>query len=112
LKKYISILLIGLFFTAQYARHLAYLECKLAALNTAAAVSCDCEKKTAIDKVADDDIPVSKSHTHISVDEFFSNPANDDDNTVAFSLSQKPTFIYEETALNGNSNTPYRPPQA
>jgi hypothetical protein len=112
LKKYISILLIGLFFTAQYARQMAYLECKLAVLSAANAVNCDCEKQTDIDKIADEGMPASKSHTHISVDEFFSNPANDDGNTIAFSLSQKPAVIYEEAALNGNSNTPYRPPQA
>ncbi len=84
LKKIISILLIAVFFTAQYARQLAYLECKLAVLTTAEIVNCDCEKQTDIDKIADDGIPASKSHTHISVDEFFSYPATEAINPMLF----------------------------
>jgi hypothetical protein len=112
LKKIISILLIAVFFTAQYARQLAYLECKLAVLSAADMANCDCEKQTDIDKLADDGIPASKSHTHISVDEFFSNPANNDIITAAFSQLKKQAVIYKEAALNGNSNTPDRPPKA
>jgi hypothetical protein len=112
LKKIISILLIAVFFTAQYARQLAYLECKLAVLNTAAAVSCDCEKQTGIDKVADDGIPASKSHTHISVDEFFSNPANETGKILMAELCIKPEAYYTKAEAAGNYNTPFRPPGA
>ncbi len=112
MKKLISILLITVFFTAQYARQLAYLECKLVELSASAAVSCDCEKITDINKAADDGVPASKSHTHIIMDEFFSNPAGEEDNRTGFSLPGKPVVHYEETMLNGISNTPYRPPGA
>jgi hypothetical protein len=112
LKKIISILLIAVFFTAQYARQLAYLECKLAVLSAADAVNCDCEKQTGIDKVADDGIPASKSHTHVSVDEFFSNPANESSTILMTASFIKPEAIYTKAEAAGNAGTPFRPPGA
>jgi hypothetical protein len=112
LKKSISILLIVLFFAAQYARQLAYIECKLAALDTATALSCDCEKQTGIDKLADDGIPASKNHTHISIDEFFSTPTNEGDNFLMMALLAKPAAVYTRNEAVGNRNAPYHPPEA
>jgi hypothetical protein len=112
LKKIISILLIAVFFTAQYARQLAYLECKLTVLSAADAVNCDCEKKTDIERIADDGVPASKTHTHISVDEFFSNPANETGKALLAELRIKPEAYYTKAEAAGNYNTPFRPPGA
>jgi hypothetical protein len=110
LKKIISILLIGVFFTAQYARQLAYLECKLATYAVTDAVNCDCEEQTDIDRLANDGVPASKSHAHTSVDEFFSNPCNEAASATAPAVSVKPAVLYKETELNGCKNIPWRPP--
>jgi hypothetical protein len=112
LKKIISILLIAVFFTAQYARQLAYLECKLAVLSAADAATCDCEKQTGIDKVADDGIPASKNHTHVTVDEFFSSPANETGKFLMTAACIKPGAFYTKAEADGNDNAPFRPPMA
>jgi hypothetical protein len=112
LKKVISILFIALFFTAQYARQLAYLECKLAAGNATEAAQCDCEKQTGIDKTEDKELPPGKSHTHISVDEFFSNPANETDKPIKAVVFIKPAAVYARAESSGNSTPPYHPPEA
>jgi hypothetical protein len=112
LKRTISILLIAVFFTAQYARQLAYLECKLAELSTAATMQCDCEKETGIDKMTGKEVPPVKNHTHISVDEFFNSASGATDNNVVATAWVKPAAIYTKAELQGAGNTPYRPPEA
>jgi hypothetical protein len=110
LKKIISILLIAVFFTAQYARQLAYIECKLAALDTAA-LSCDCEKETGIDKAGDNSIPAPKAHTHISIDEFFNSPVTKTENIATAIVLCKPVAVYAQKESTGAGNSIYHPPR-
>ncbi len=70
-RKLSAILLISVFAFSQYARQLNYLQCKFSNTFKTSAAKCDCEKQAGFEKQDTSQLPVSKTHTHIHLDELF-----------------------------------------
>jgi hypothetical protein len=65
-----AILVFIVFLVSQYARHIAYLECKLSYTNSGQP-PCDCEKRFIVDQDADQRAPSPIHHRHIHFDEAY-----------------------------------------
>jgi hypothetical protein len=107
-----SILLISLFMLAQYGRQVAYLQCKIenfsVKTNTA---TCDCEKNTGTDLTkTDNKLPPQKTHTHISLDEYYELNESAYTSTINNLLIKFPGLqVSYLSSFNGNI---FHPPQS
>ncbi len=112
MKQLASLFLIAVFTLSQYAKQLAYMECKLANSFKSSAEQCDCEKKYDTHSLNDKKPTGPQTHFHPVIDEYYAGPES---NTVTSSINR----LIEKTILpsspnlsEGNNSTPYRPPQA
>jgi len=97
-----AILVFIVFIISQYARHIAYLECKFSSYTNSSQPPCDCEKRFIADQDADQQIPSPIHHRHIHLDEVyipFSFPVtvfaqfkNDPDRQIAITGKVLPGF--------------------
>jgi hypothetical protein len=111
-KKLSAILLFSLFAFSQYARQLNWLECKFSNEFKTESSKCDCEKQAGFDKPGDDPSPVSKTHTHIHLDEFF---AGVKELVIDPCLSiTEPGFnrLHNSDELEGKYRKPWQPPNS
>jgi hypothetical protein len=111
MKQLTSIFLIAVFALSQYAKQLAYMECKLANSFKSSGEQCDCEKKYDIHSLNDKKATGPQTHFHPVIDEYYTAPEND---TVTSSIN----LLIKKTALpsspnlsEGSNSAPYRPPQ-
>jgi hypothetical protein len=110
-RKLSAILLISLLAFSQYARQLSYLECKLSNTFKPDSSRCDCDKKAGLDKKDNNQSPVSKVHTHIHFDEFFSSAREININSSVNSLQVNPDRLHDDEC-KGNFSKPWQPPNA
>jgi hypothetical protein len=108
LKRVLSILLIATFFTAQYARQFAYLQCRLV---TVGMQDCGCGKATDIDKLGEDGHPLSKNHVHLSLDDFFAQPTQPSQAPVLYFPASTKKAVYAPCTCQGCSTAVDHPPQ-
>lgn len=110
MRNLLSILLIAVFLSAQYARQFAYLQCRLATMGTAGAQDCGCGQVTGIDKLGEDGHPLSKNHTHLTLDEFFAQPAPLAEPAVLQVIMDTPQTFYQQGTCQGCHKGIDRPP--
>jgi len=103
--------LIAVFFTAQYARQFAYLQCKLVSITSVGQQDCDCGKVSDINKVADDGHPASKGHIHLTLDDFFAQPVNSQQESFVTEPNTLLKVAYQSNICQGCANAIERPPQ-
>ena len=111
MRKSSAILFLTLLFLSQYAKQVVYLECRLGNAYKSFAVECDCEKKAGLDKQDNNPSPLSKTHSHIYLDELF--PVTKE-NTLSFSLPA--TLITHnpfesDDDCDGCTGEPFHPPR-
>ena len=112
MKQLASIFLIAVFALSQYAKQLAYMECKLANSFKPSTEQCDCEKKYDNHSLNDKKQAGPQTHLHPVIDEYYSVSEN---NTLISSINlliEKTTLPSSPNLSKGNSSAPYRPPQA
>jgi hypothetical protein len=112
LQRLSAILLITVFAWSQYAKQAIYLECRLSNTFKIFAVKCDCETKAGFDKPDTNNLPLSKTHTHIHLDELF--PVvkagyPDFSITPLLAVKQKPE---NDDDCEGRYDKPFEPPRA
>jgi hypothetical protein len=105
----LAILFITVFALSQYAKQLAYLQCKLANDLTNTTQKCDCEKQTG-NAGTDKELPTTKNHTHSNIDEFYTTVKDITANTHALILLPVAFFGYNTGEQDGNSDRLERPP--
>ena len=110
LKTSVSILLILLCVFMQYARQLAYLECKIEN-NRSKEPVCDCEKKYANEPNTENgQLPQQKNHVHLSLDEF-DEPTISADQLIFF--HQTNHFFSRNISFDASySGSIFHPPQS
>lgn len=111
MKNVLSILLIAVFLSAQYARQFAYLQCRLATMGAAGGQDCGCGQVTNIDKLGEDGHPLSKNHTHPTLDEFFAQPLQAAQPVVGLMAISTPTTVYQSAICPGCDMAVDRPPR-
>lgn len=112
MRTWLSIFLLAVFLTAQYARQFAYLQCKMASMGTLGLQGCDCAELTDLAKMVDDSHPVTQGHVHLALDEFFAPPNNSQSQPIAI-LSHKPIpLTHIAPLLPGCCGSIDRPPQS
>ena len=109
-RKLSTILLLSIFAFSQYARQLSYLECKFSNTFKTNSVKCDCEKQAGLDKNDDNQSPVSKIHTHIHPDEFFSVTKETGLNSYFRILKPGANILPGDDVCEGNGPKPWQPP--
>jgi len=107
-----AILLISIFAFSQYARQLSYLECKFSNTFKTSTTKCDCEKQAGFDKKNDKQPPVSATHTHIHMDEFFAVAREVVVNFYYRVLKSNSIHLPAEDECEGNYAKPWQPPTA
>ena len=110
MRKLSAILLISIFAFSQYARQLSYLECKFSNTFKTATTKCDCEKQSGFDKKDGKEPPVSKIHTHIHLDEFFSVAKETLLNFYFRIMKPGANRLPGDDECEGNSPQPWQPP--
>jgi hypothetical protein len=108
-RKLSAILLIILFSFSQYTRQLSNLECKFSNTFKSDAAKCDCEKKASFGKQGSDQSPISKTHTHIHLDEFFSMTKGILIDSY-FKIFKPASHSFADES-EGNSTKPWQPPK-
>jgi hypothetical protein len=111
-RKLSAILLISIFAFSQYARQLSYLECIFSNTFKTSSTKCDCEKQAGFDKQDADQLPVSSTHTHIHLDEFFAVAREIIVNSNYKNLKSKAIHLPAEDKCEGNYPRPWQPPKA
>jgi hypothetical protein len=72
---------------------------------------CGCDKVANIDKLGDDGHPISKNHTHLTLDEFFAQPTQlTQPNVLHVIMNTRKTF-YQQGICQGCNTGIDRPPQ-
>jgi predicted metalloendopeptidase len=112
LKQLVSIFLIATFAFSQYAKQLAYMECKLANSFKSSTEQCDCEKKYDIHSLNDKKPAGPLTHFHPVIDEYYAAPENNTATSSINRLIEKATLPSSQNLCDGNNSVPYRPPQA
>lgn len=109
MKSLMTILLMGLFLSVQYARQLNYLECKLSNNFRPVTEQCDCEQLPSTEK-SGEELPFHANHFHINIDEFFvaekhicSGPKN---------VNLQIAYCYFSSITEGFKGLHYTPPEA
>jgi len=109
-RKLSAILLISLFAFSQYARQLGYLECKISNTFKTGDLKCDCDKKAGPAKQDNNQSPLSKTHTHIHPDEFFSAARVVTISAPVNFLKKNNNRLYHMDECEGNYAKPWQPP--
>jgi hypothetical protein len=112
MKQLASIFLIAVFALSQYAKQLAYMECKLANSFKSSTEQCDCEKKYDTHSLNDKKPAGSQTHFHPVIDEYYAAPENNTATSSINRLVEKTTLPSSPNLCEGNNTAPYRPPQA
>jgi hypothetical protein len=107
-----AILLISIFAFSQYARQLSYLECKFSNTFKTSTTKCDCEKQAGFDKQDTNQPPVSATHTHIYLDEFFAVAREVISNSYYRNAKLKVIHLLAEDGCKGHYPRPWQPPNA
>jgi len=108
-RKIIAIAFISAFAFAQYAKQALYLECKLSNNFKSRTEKCDCATQAGLDK-KETNLPLSKSHSHIHLDELF--PARQSSYEFNWPGNAKELFsILNEKECEGDCLVPYHPPR-
>jgi hypothetical protein len=109
-RKLSAILLISLLAFSQYARQLSYLECKFSNTFKPDSAKCDCNKKAGLDKQVNNQSPVSKVHSHIHPDDFFSAVGEINIDSYVNPFEANPDRLHDDDECEGNYSKPWQPP--
>jgi hypothetical protein len=112
MRVWLSILLLAVFLTAQYARQFAYLQCRLANQRAAGLQGCDCGQATNIAQLADDGHPATRGHVHLTLDEFFTPPVHSQAPAIGAQPPKPFTVAHTAPLLQGCNGSIDRPPQS
>jgi len=106
------ILLMLMFTVSQYAMQFNYLECRLANAFSSSAIKCDCENEVKAVTETDKNLPVSKSHMHHYVDDFFTGNVVTVVHDHNENISSPHFSSITNHVITGYENVLYRPPRA
>jgi hypothetical protein len=109
-RKLSAILLISIFAFSQYARQLNYLQCKFSNNFKTNAAKCDCEKQAGFEKQDTSQSPVSKTHTHIHLDELFAAAKEVIIDATFKKVKLKINPFTDDDECKGNYPRPWQPP--
>lgn len=112
MRKLSAILLISIFAFSQYARQLSYLQCKFSNSFKTSSAKCDCEKQAGFDKQDTSQSPVSKTHTHIHLDELFAAAKVFTIDASSKEVKLKANPLPGDNECKGNYPEPWQPPNA
>ena len=111
MRKLSAILLLCIFVFAQYARQLNYLECKLSNTFKVNSSKCDCDNLAGFENKDTNEPPLSKIHTYIHLDEFFSFNEIIIDNYINF-IDRLPLRLHVGAETTGWYPKPWEPPNS
>ncbi len=109
-RKLSAILLISIFAFSQYARQLNYLQCKFSNNFKTSAAKCDCEKQAGFEKQDTGQLPVSKTHMHIQLDELFAVPKEVIVDASFKEVKLKTNLFPGDDECKGIYTKPWQPP--
>ena len=110
MKQLAAILLISVFTLSQYAKQLAYLECKFANSIQLTTKQCDCEKNYEVTSETAKKTTAPQSHFHPVIDDYYATALNNTSKNIRL-IFEKKISHFDFTLCEGNQYAPDRPPQ-